>query len=90
MALYINKTGNIKKAKENPFKLEKDIQKVFEANLPAIMGLELVKSEFTIKAAQIAFIISSNIFNNLLLLHLMHSFRQKKFKIDSSLEIIST
>jgi len=38
--------------------LEKDIQKVFEANLPAIMGLELVKSEFTIKAAQVAFFIS--------------------------------
>jgi hypothetical protein len=33
--------------------LEKDIQKVFEANLFAIMGLELVKSEFTIKNKRI-------------------------------------
>lgn len=29
--------------------MEKDIQKVFEANLSSVMGLELVKSEFTIK-----------------------------------------
>ena len=33
--------------------MEKDIQKVFEANLYDIMGLELVKSEFTIKNKRI-------------------------------------
>ena len=33
--------------------MEKDIQKVFEANLYSIMGLELVKSEFTIKNKRI-------------------------------------
>ena len=85
MALYINQTGNLKEVKEKPFKLEKDIQKVFEANLPPIMGLELVKSEFTIKAGQVAFFISSNILNNLLQLHLLHNSRQKKFKIDNSI-----
>ncbi len=53
MALYINQTGKLKEVKEKPFKLEKDIQKIFEANLPAIMGLELVKSEFTIKSKRI-------------------------------------
>ncbi len=53
MALYINQTGKLKEVKEKPFKLEKDIQKVFEANLFAIMGLELVKSEFTIKNKRI-------------------------------------
>jgi len=53
MALYINQTGTLKEVKEKPFKLEKDIQKVFEANLYAIMGLELVKSEFTIKNKRI-------------------------------------
>ena len=53
MALYINLTGKLKEVKEKPFKLEKDIQKVFEANLYAIMGLELVKSEFTIKNKRI-------------------------------------
>jgi len=53
MALYINQTGKLKEVKEKPFKLEKDIQKVFEANMPAIMGLELVKSEFTIKNKRI-------------------------------------
>ena len=42
MALYINHTGKLKEVKEKPFKLEKDIQKVFEANLYDIMGLELV------------------------------------------------
>lgn len=49
MALYTNQSGKLKEVKEKPFKLEKDIQKVFEANLSALMGLELVKSEFTIK-----------------------------------------
>jgi predicted transport protein len=53
MALYINQTGNLKEVKEKPFKLEKDIQKVFEANLSGIMGLELVKSELTIKNKRI-------------------------------------
>ncbi len=53
MALYSNQIGNLKEVKEKPFKLEKDIQKVFETNLSAIMGLELVKSEFTIKNKRI-------------------------------------
>ena len=53
MALYSNQTGKLKEVKEKLFKLEKDIQKVFEANLSAIMGLELVKSEFTIKNKRI-------------------------------------
>jgi len=53
MALYINQTGKLREVKERPFKLEKDIQKVFEANLSNIMGLELIKSEFTIKNKRI-------------------------------------
>lgn len=53
MSLYINHTGKLKEVKEKPFKLEKDIQKVFETNLYDIMGLELVKSEFTIKNKRI-------------------------------------
>ncbi len=53
MALYLNQTGTFKEVKEKPFKLEKDIQKVFEENLSAIMGLVLVKSEFTIKNKRI-------------------------------------
>lgn len=43
----------LKKKKEKPFKLEKDIQKIFEENLFQIMGLDLVKSEFTIKNKRI-------------------------------------
>lgn len=53
MALYLNHAGKLKDIKEKPFKLEKDIQKVFEANLNNIMGLELVKSEFSIKNKRI-------------------------------------
>ena len=53
MALYINQTGKLNEVKEKPFKLEKDIQKVFEENLSTIMGLVLVKSEFTIKNKRI-------------------------------------
>ena len=53
MVLYTNKNGNLIEVQLKPFKLEKDIQKLFEANLSAIMGLELVKSEFTIKNKRI-------------------------------------
>jgi hypothetical protein len=53
MALYTNLTGKLISVKEKPYKLEKDIQKVVEENLSATMGLELVKSEFTIKNKRI-------------------------------------
>lgn len=53
MTLYTNQIGKLNELKEKPFKLEKDIQKVFEENLSVLMGLELVKSEFTIKNKRI-------------------------------------
>ncbi|RPH32281.1 MAG: hypothetical protein EHM93_09890 [Bacteroidales bacterium] len=53
MTLYSNHVVKLKEVKEKPFKLEKDIQKLFEENLNTIMGLELVKSEFTIKNKRI-------------------------------------
>lgn len=53
MGLYISHRGKLQEVKENPFKLEKDIQKVFEENLCLIMGFELVKHEFTIKNKRI-------------------------------------
>ena len=49
MILYTNDNGKLKEIKETPFKLEKNIQKLFEDNLPIILGLTLVKSEFVIK-----------------------------------------
>ncbi len=39
--------------KEKPFKLEKEIQSLFENNLDALMNLQLVKSEFSIKNKRI-------------------------------------
>lgn len=51
--------------KEKPFKLEREIQNLFEKNLHEIMGLEIVKSEFTIKGKRIdtlGFDIQSNAF----------------------------
>ncbi len=53
MPIYINKNGAIIQIKEKPFKLEKEIQQLFESNLNTIMGLELVKSEFSIKNKRI-------------------------------------
>lgn len=53
MILYSNNLGILKEKKDKPFKLEKDIQKIFEENLFQIMGLDLVKSEFTIKNKRI-------------------------------------
>jgi len=51
--LYKIAGQNIKQIKTNPFKLEKDIQRLIEANLFSVMGLELVKSECPIKNKRI-------------------------------------
>ena len=53
MIIY-NTTGNkLVQVKEKPFKLEREIQSIFESNLQKIMGLLFVKSEFTIKNKRI-------------------------------------
>ncbi|NLP58560.1 DUF5655 domain-containing protein [Lutibacter sp. B1] len=49
MNLYLYSKNKVKSVKENPFKLEKEIQSIFENNLNDITGLQIVKSEFTIK-----------------------------------------
>ncbi len=50
MILYKAGAENaISQIKEKSFKLEKEIQKLFEQNLSTIMNLEFVKSEFQIK-----------------------------------------
>ncbi|WP_293298593.1 DUF5655 domain-containing protein [Pedobacter sp. UBA4863] len=49
MLLFKTNKQNLASLKEIPFKLERDLQKVFEANLNALTQLTLVKSEFTIK-----------------------------------------
>ncbi|WP_264530302.1 DUF5655 domain-containing protein [Flavobacterium sp. N502540] len=54
MNLYHSKnTNSLSVLKEKPFKLEKEIQTLFEANLFDLMGLEMVKSEFVIKGKRI-------------------------------------
>jgi predicted transport protein len=53
MNLYnLNKT-NLSQLKEKPFKLEREIQNLFEQNLVLLTGFEFVKSEFTIKGKRI-------------------------------------
>jgi len=49
MYLYKNQNNQINSLKEKPFKLEKEIQNLFEANLTALTNLQFIKSEFTIK-----------------------------------------
>jgi len=54
MNLYQVKSNNsISILKEKPFKLEKEIQILFEKNLPELMNLEMVNSEFIIKGKRI-------------------------------------
>ena len=53
MILYNNTTLQLQQVKEKPFKLESEIQKIFENNLQLIMGLQIVRSEFTIKNKRI-------------------------------------
>ena len=54
MILFKTGTDNaLTVVNEKPFRLERDMQKIFERNLPVIMGLELVKSECSIKNKRI-------------------------------------
>lgn len=53
MNLYQFKTNSLNTLKEKPFKLEKEIQTLFEENLSDLMNLEIVKSEFSIKGKRI-------------------------------------
>lgn len=53
MKLYQSKNKNLNILKEKPFKLEREIQSLFEQNLSELMDLEIVKSEFTIKGKRI-------------------------------------
>ena len=49
MLLFKSNKQNLSSLKEKPFKLERDLQKIFEANLTELAQLTLVKSEFMIK-----------------------------------------
>ncbi len=65
MLIYLNTSGILKPIHEKRFKLEKDIQTIFEENISIVMNLQLVKSEFTIKNKRIdtlAFDPSTNAF----------------------------
>lgn len=53
MSLFALNQEKANELNEKPFKLEKDIQKIFEDNLGTFMGLRLVKSEFAVKNRRI-------------------------------------
>lgn len=53
MHIFTNHKNDLSSLKEVPFKLEKDIQNIFETNLNVLTGLKFIKSEFTIKSNRI-------------------------------------
>jgi len=53
MPIYINNMGSLTEIHENKFKLESEIQTLFEQNLTEIMQLTLVRREFSIKNKRI-------------------------------------
>lgn len=53
MTIYSIKNNRLQEIHEQPFKLEREIQEIFEENLNEVMGLKLVRSEFTIKNKRI-------------------------------------
>lgn len=53
MFIYKNSKENLSRLNEKQFKLEKDIQILFESNLGLLTGLKFIKSEFTIKSNRI-------------------------------------
>lgn len=48
MPIFNLNTNSLNQIKEMPYKLEKEIQKLVESNLKTLLGLEFVKSEFTV------------------------------------------
>ena len=81
MNLYnLEKNNSIKYIKEKPFKLERDIQNVFENNLTTIMGLTLVKSEFSIKNKRI---------DTLAFGTLQSSIVRSKVRVDTGVSVIA-
>ena len=53
MSVYSIHNDVLKTVHEKPFKLEREIQALFEGNLKQVMGLTLVRSEFSIKNKRI-------------------------------------
>lgn len=53
MAIFSLKNNRLQEVPEQPFRLEREIQQIFEENLTDVMGLKLVRSEFTIKNKRI-------------------------------------
>ena len=53
MNIFKIENTSLVEIQEKPFKLEREIQALFEGNLQTIMGLTLVRSEFTIKNKRI-------------------------------------
>lgn len=53
MTIYKNTNGTLEEVAEKPFKLERDIQSLFEGNLDKVMTLTFVRSEFSIKSRRI-------------------------------------
>ena len=53
MKIYTLNNTKLNEVDEKVFKLEREIQQVFEDNLDTVMGLTLVRSEFTIKNKRI-------------------------------------
>lgn len=53
MQIYSITNSKLFEISEKQFKLEREIQELFEANLNEVMGLTLIKSEFTIKNKRI-------------------------------------
>lgn len=52
MQLYHQQKNIFSSLKEKPFKLEKDIQKLFESNIEQITGFKFVKTEFSLKSVR--------------------------------------
>ncbi|MBL1411065.1 hypothetical protein [Sphingobacterium faecale] len=52
MQLFVQAKNQLTSLKEISFKLEKDLQQLFEANLEMVTGLRFIKSEFMIKGTQ--------------------------------------
>lgn len=49
MPLYLISADDLTELKEQPFKLERDLQRLFENNLTVLTGLEFVSTEFSIQ-----------------------------------------
>ena len=88
MTIYKLDDSTLSYVDEKPFKLEKDIQNLCEQNLESLLGLELVRSEFTVGNYRIDSLAYDNVQNSFVIIEYNRS--DSRSVVDQGYAYLST